>query len=65
MSETPEPKWNAKGDPVNLEAAADDAMLWLNLLARNAAVLRMPMADIENLRGCQASLRRFLGRPYA
>jgi hypothetical protein len=57
------PKWNGFGEPANIEAAAEDALLWLDLLARNASVLRMPPGDYLNLIDCRLALVKFSATP--
>lgn len=54
--------WN-DGEPVNLRAAAMDALNWLDVLAKQAAYIRMPSEDVRRLLACRHALSRQLRRP--
>ena len=63
MSRRPTMKWDEKGDPMNLEAAAADALLWLDVLQlmhrRGRAKFELA-GSAKQLQGAREALERFL-----
>lgn len=56
--------WN-DGHPVNLRAAAWDALDWIDVLMKHAAYIRMPAEDLRRLKASRFALVRELRRqPY-
>ncbi len=51
------PQWK-DGDPVNLEAAAHDAMVWLVLVRERFATSGLVRGNKAELDGCIAALER-------
>ena len=51
------PLWDAEGEPVNLEAAAQDALEWLRVLRR---YVRRDIDEEQRILGAIAALERFL-----
>lgn len=63
MSETP--RWDDDGNPENLEAAAEDALEWLQFLQSRGAVRKLLAVSQEeaismDMRACIATLRASL-----
>jgi hypothetical protein len=52
------PAWDNAGLPVNLEAAALDADLWLDLLQKSS--LPLTVEDRQRLSRCRATLRQLV-----
>ena len=54
------PEWTKDGEPANLEAAAHDATVWLELVRLRFAETPLLRGNRAELDGCIAALHRLL-----
>lgn len=57
------PQWTPDGEPANLEAAAHDAAVWLELVRLRFQHAPLVSANRAELDGCIAALHRLLPTP--
>lgn len=62
MSHNPYPRarWNRDGEPVNLDAAAADALEWLEWFYKRWKRDRLPKRALTRLERCGDALREYL-----